>query len=172
MAKVNREFGKPTEDSQGIEYAPVVLSPNPSAPTEAEYNAAGWYRITIEPPEPPEGMVVDSTRYEIVDSRLVAVYDYKDRPLPTIEDFDNAMEEHLLSERVERGYTTREPDAYLTSSVARWKKDAEDWVAHRDNVMQYALGLINAVESGSREPPTLEEFIEGLPTIEWSDKTV
>jgi hypothetical protein len=78
------------------------------------------------------------------------------------------MEEHLIRERSERGYTTREPDSYLTSSVPRWKQDAEDWVAHRDEVMEYALELINAVQSGEREPPTMEEFVAGLPRIVWT----
>lgn len=89
-------------------------------------------------------------------------------PAPTLADFDATMEEHLTAEREARGYTTREPDAYANSSVPRWKQDAEDWVAHRDAVMTYALEIMNAVEAGTREPPTLDEFKAGLPHIEWS----
>lgn len=68
--------------------------------------------------------------------------------MPALADFDNAMESFLRQEREERGYTTREPDCYLTSQVARWAQDARDWVAHRDAVMEYALELINAVSAG------------------------
>ena len=89
-------------------------------------------------------------------------------PPPTLADFDAAMEEHLRTEREARGYTTREPDAYINSSVPRWAQDARDWVAHRDGVMAYALALINAVESGQRQPPTMAEFKAGLPTITWT----
>ena len=96
------------------------------------------------------------------------VYTLVADPLPTLADFDEAMEEHLRREREERGYTTREPDSYLTSADPRWSQDAMDWVAHRDAVMGYALNLINAVQAGEREPPTMAEFVAGLPQIEWT----
>lgn len=93
--------------------------------------------------------------------------DYSEPSGPTAP-YDKAMERHLRAEREARGYTTREPDAYRDSSNARWKQDAEDWVAHRDAVMSYALAVMNEVEAGTREPPTLEEFTAGLPRIVWT----
>ena len=165
--KVNRNFCRPTHGGTAYEFAPVVLPPNPHEPTESEYNAAGWYRNGIEPPSPPEGKIVTSTRYAISDNKCIAVYEYEDRQY-TLSDYDEAMEAHLQTEREARGYTTREPDAYLASSNPRWKQDAEDWVAHRDAVMVYALEIINAVQQGLREPPTMDEFKAGLPVIEWS----
>ena len=86
---------------------------------------------------------------------------------PTIEDYDLVMELHLKEERAARGYTTREPTEYLASSVERWASDATDWVAHVDEVMLYALSIINAVKDGE-EPPTIAEFRAGLPKITWS----
>ena len=98
-----------------------------------------------------------------------AGYEWED-PVPptvTIKDYDDAMEAHLRAEREARGYTTREPDYYLTSSVPRWAQDARDWVAHRDEVMLYALNIENKYESG--EPvPTLDEFRTALPVITWT----
>ena len=91
-----------------------------------------------------------------------------ENPPPSVAPYDSAMESHLRSEREARGYTTREPDAYLESANPRWNQDAHDWVAHRDAVMLYALDIINAVQSGEREPPTMEEFVAGLPQIEWT----
>ena len=167
MAKVNTEYCRPSEYGKSISYAPVLFPPKLTAPTEEDYNEHGWYKKAIEPPEPPEGKVVSSTLYVVEDNEVVAKYEYEDIKYG-IEDYDNAMEEHLQNERAERGYTTREPDSYLTSSNVRWKTDAEDWVAHRDDVMEYALQIINDVQSGLREPPTLEEFTEGLPNIVWS----
>ena len=35
-------------------------------------------------------------------------------------------------------------------------------------VMLCALEIMNAVEAGTREPPTLAEFKAGLPQIAWS----
>ena len=165
--KVNHNFCRPTNNGASFEYAPVVLPPNPHEPTEAEYNAAGWYRYGIEPPCPPAGMVVKSTYCVISGRECIAVYEYEAWQ-PQLEDFDAAMEAHLVAEREARGYTTREPDAYLASSNPRWKKDAEDWVAHRDAVMEYAQDIMNAVQRGEREVPTMDEFKAGLPVITWS----
>ena len=99
-------------------------------------------------------------------------YEIVANPPPTLADFDAAMEQHLYDERAARGYTTREPDAYINSSVPRWAQDARDWVAHRDAVMGYALALINAVDDGERDAPTMAEFCAGLPVIQWSDQSV
>ena len=90
-------------------------------------------------------------------------------PLPTVADYDKAMEAHLLAERTARGYTSREPSDYAGSSVPRWAQDAVDWIAHRDAVMLYGLEVQNRyAESGSA--PALEEFREALPKIRWSFK--
>jgi len=167
MARENKFYCKPTEDGKSISYAPVCIPPKLTVPTEEEYNEHGWYYNAVEPPEPPEGKVVSSTLYFVEDNEVVAKYEYEDIQYG-IEDYDNAMEEHLQNERSERGYTTREPDSYLASTNIRWKTDAEDWVAHRDAVMEYALQIINDVQGGLRLPPTLDEFKEGLPKITWS----
>lgn len=170
MAKVNTHYCRPSEDELSIIFAPVIIPPNPGAPTEEEYNAAGWYRNAVVPPEIPDGKVLASTTYvyDEDENAVVAVYTYEDAPPPTLDDFDMAMEQYLREEREARGYTTREPDSYLTSQVPRWAQDAKDWVAHRDDVMEYALELINEVGSGQREPPTMEEFLANMPKIQWT----
>lgn len=166
----NKEYCHPTDGGKSYELAPMLIFPKTSVPTEAEYNAAGWYWNGIQPPEPPEGKVVETTTYRVdtAQNMVVADYTYVDAPPPSLEEYDAAMEDFLRQEREERGYTTREPDSYLTSNVPRWAADARDWVNHRDAVMEYALDLINAVKRGERLPPTMEEFLGNMPKIEWS----
>ena len=138
-------------------------------PSAAMYASIGAYPLgDTTPPTPPEGKIVVQDGYELDFGEWRPHWIFYDAPPPTVADFDAAMEEHLRTEREDRGYTTREPDAYLNSQVPRWASDARDWVAHRDAVMLYALEIMNAVEAGTREPPTLEEFKAGLPVIEWS----
>ena len=119
------------------------------------------------PPSPPEGKHSVLNGYVVADSKWTPVYTYVDDPPPTVDDFDSAMEGHLLAERSARGYTTREPDAYLTSSDPRWAQDARDWVEHRDSVMEYALGVMNEY-AATGQAPTLAQFKAGLPNIEWT----
>ena len=147
---------------------PVLANPAPS-------DAPGGYHYEFRSYEFAESVKVkmvdgkwveapDGTPHTIIRSTYALVTD----PPPTLADFDAAMEEHLREERETRGYTTREPDAYFNSNVPRWAQDARDWVAHRDAVMGYALALINAVEAGTRTPPTMAEFTAGLPQISWT----
>lgn len=129
-------------------YLPIVDEPPSESPTEGlHYEARGWV----------ESGGTWQRQYVLVQD-----------PAPTLADYDAAMEAHLYEERAARGYTTREPDAYLNSSVPRWAQDARDWVTHRDAVMAYALTLMNQVEDGERDAPTMAEFNAGLPTIEWT----
>ena len=142
---------------------------NPSAEQYATLRDAYQKGADTPKPEPQEGKEVAYAGYELGDDHLWhKQWSLVDVPQPTLADFDAAMEEHLRTEREARGYTPREPDCYLASQVPRWAQDARDWVAHRDEVMAYALALINAVESGQRQPPTMAEFEAGLPTITWS----
>lgn len=138
-------------------------------PSAAMYARIGAYPARqTPPPDAPEGKVAAPDGYALEGGEWVQQWRLDDAPAPTMADFDAAMEEHLTEERSERGYTTREPDVYLNSQVPRWKSDARDWIAHRDAVMLYALEIMNAVEAGTREPPTMAEFKAGLPQIEWS----
>lgn len=120
------------------------------------------------PPTPPEGRGGELDGWEVRDGAWHRMWRYVDAPLPTLEEYDATMEEHLYQERSARGYTTREPTAYLASGNARWAADARDWVAHVDDVMAYALALINGVQAGTIAQPTLAEFRANLPQIIWS----
>ena len=83
MAK-NTKYCRPTDDGKKLEYAPVILPPNPGAPTEADYNEHGWYRNGVEPPVVPEGKIVSSItyRYDEEENAVVADYTYEDAPKP------------------------------------------------------------------------------------------
>lgn len=175
--KINRNYVAVKDNEVVLEgglpkFAPETLSTasmtyiNPSAEIYAQY---GFLPYTEDPPGSPDpGYHWVPDGYGVSDGRAYRKWEQVADPPPAVEDFDKAMEDHLVRERSERGYTTREPDSYLTSVNPRWKQDAEDWVAHRDEVMEYALDLINAVQSGEREPPTMDEFVAGLPRIVWT----
>lgn len=152
---------------------PVVIDGKQKLhPTPAQAAALGAYtrNDTYYPTDdPPEGkMWRRSTGWTVRDGKWCANCEAVDIPPPTLAEYDAAMEDLLFTERSARGYTTREPTAYLASGNARWASDARDWVAHVDAVMAYALELINAVQSGQRTPPTMAEFRAGLPAITWS----
>lgn len=88
-------------------------------------------------------------------------------PLPTVDDYDKAMEDHLKEQRIKRGYTIRQPSDYKDDPYERFAQDAIDWINHRSEVMIYGLQIQNDYKEG-KEVPSLEEFKEKLPKISWT----
>lgn len=160
-----------------------------SNPTAEDYASIGAYPRSEEsfaPPKCDEGYHAVADGYELVvrgqESGVseeltpnpsvltpkVWVRKWKVEPIVYTEaDYDNAMEDYLRSVRSERGYTTREPDDYFGSSNPRWAQDAKDWVAFRDEVMTYALNVINTYAK-TGNAPTLAEFKANFPKMVWS----
>lgn len=174
---MNNKYGK-VDKYNRIEYAPSIVSYGGKTylnPKPEDYLLAfdgPWYPILDIPPSDPAPQGKHWIRtgfFEFNSDKKVILVKYTliDNPQPTVEDYDKVMEEHLLNERSERGYTTREPDMYHNSQVPRWAADAKDWAAHRDEVMLYALQIMNDVAAGGTAP-TIEEFKNGLPKIIWS----
>ena len=91
----NTNFCRPSDDGKTLVFAPVTIAPNPAAPTEEQYNAAGWFRKAIEPPTPPEGMMVSSITYVVEDNLVKASYTYAPLP-PRVRVFSKLQLEDAL----------------------------------------------------------------------------
>lgn len=139
---------------------------NPPAEDCASIGAYPRSEESFAPPKCDEGYHAVADGYELRDSKWVRKWKVE-QIVYTEADYDNAMEDYLRSVRYERGYTTREPDDYFGSSNPRWAQDAKDWVAFRDEVMTYALGVINTY-TNTGNAPTLAEFKAGFPKIVWT----
>lgn len=85
----------------------------------------------------------------------------------TYADYQIVMENHIKETRCARGYTTREPDVYKDCGVERWRQDALDFIAFRDEVLLYGLDVLNAYIA-KKPIPSLEDFKKGLPKIKWT----
>jgi hypothetical protein len=57
--------------------------------------------------------------------------------------------------------------SYAVSTVEAWRLEAEAFVAWRDAVWQYVLGLFAEVQAGQTAIPDLEDLIAELPVIDW-----
>lgn len=84
------------------------------------------------------------------------------------EDYDKVAEDYLLSVRVARGYTRREPSPmYDDSTVPRWAQDAKDWKSFFTAVMLRSIEVQNILKSTGKAP-TFAEFEASLPKIRWT----
>ncbi|ACI57417.1 hypothetical protein Rleg2_4155 [Rhizobium leguminosarum bv. trifolii WSM2304] len=88
-----------------------------------------------------------------------------------LADYAAAVQAHVdavaMSREFHDGVTAA---TYLTSTIPRWKADAEAFVAWRDQVWAYSYGELDKVKNGQRLQPTINAFINELPAISWPDE--
>lgn len=131
------------------------------------FNGSEWEYV-----EDHRGTIVWKSHEESMEIREVGAIpdgwstEQPEKPLD-VNDYDAIMEQHITDTRFARGYTTREPTEFLSSSIPRWKQDAEDFVLFRDTVLAYGLEVMNHY-AATGEAPTLEEFKNNLPNIVWT----
>lgn len=128
---------------------------------EEEYVPKGYERIKSHKKPTRKRKVAIKPVYEVISLPPPP------EPVYTYYDYNHALEDYLYSVRAERGYTDREPTEYIGSKVPRWDSDGKDYRSFRDDVMLYALPILNEYkETGNA--PTLAEFKAGFPKIVWS----
>lgn len=59
--------------------------------------------------------------------------------------------------------------SYVNSTDETFAREAQACLVWRDKVWRKCYDILDAVEAGEREVPTVEELIAELPTIEWND---
>lgn len=91
-------------------------------------------------------------------------------PSPTLTeaDYQRAIEAHVDAVARARRYSGAAACAsYVNSTEPAWRAEAEAFIAWRDEVYRQAFATLAAVEAGEETPPSIEDFIGGLPPMEW-----
>lgn len=95
-------------------------------------------------------------------------------PLPpdpieiTQQDYTNAIQKHLDDVAKARQYNDALSLAsYKDSTITQWASEAATFIAWRDSVWVYAYTELQKVQNNLRQQPTVEQFIQELPVIEW-----
>lgn len=152
--------------AKSVEKIDGVWVSNPSAEDYAKIEAYPRSEESFAPPKCDEGYHAVADGYELKDGKWVKKW--RIEPITyTYDDYNRALEDYLYSVRAERGYTDREPTEYIDSKVPRWDSDGRDYHSFRDDVMLYALPILNK-HKNNEEVPTLEEFKAGFPKMVWS----
>lgn len=87
---------------------------------------------------------------------------------PVLADYAAAIQAHVDAVAKSREFNDGVTAAtYLTSTIPRWKADAEVFVVWRDTVWAYSYGELDKVRNGVRQQPAIDAFINELPVIEW-----
>jgi hypothetical protein len=89
-------------------------------------------------------------------------------PLPTITDYENAIQNLVDSTAREKQFRDGVTLAsYTASTKPKWAAEAQAFVAWRDNVWFYAYGELAKVQGGQRPQPTVEQFLGEIAPIAW-----
>ena len=170
MNSINTRFGR-SSDGKIIVYFKgyieiedgIILNPS----EDQIINLAKQYRVIDEMPY-REGYQYDPIGWEENETDKTVTHIFQEHKIePSIEEYDQIMEDYITQTRMDRGYTTREPSAYANSSVPRFAQDAKDWQKFLDDTMLYSMKVRDDYSS-TGIIPTIDEFKENLPKIVWT----
>ncbi|MFK3847948.1 hypothetical protein ACI2J5_00410 [Agrobacterium pusense] len=98
----------------------------------------------------------------------IADLDAIPNPPPTMIDYENAIQNLVDNTARERQFRDGVTLAsYIGSTKPKWAAEAQSFVAWRDNVWFYAYGELAKVQSGTRQQPTVEQFLAEIAPIAW-----
>lgn len=104
-------------------------------------------QIVFTPPQPPSQEELVRQRIDEIKIIVQNVLDAKAQEL----EYDS-------------GFTLA---TYATSTKERYRNQANQFIAWRDNVWDKCYEILNAFQSGEIEMPTVEYVLERLPNLEW-----
>jgi len=58
--------------------------------------------------------------------------------------------------------------SYYASTNSLWAQESQTFVAWRDNCWSVALQILDEVQTGTRSAPSIADFLNELPIIQWS----
>lgn len=86
----------------------------------------------------------------------------------SVTDYENAIQNLIDDTARERQFRDGVTLAsYIGSTKPKWAAEAQAFVAWRDNVWFYAYGELAKVQSGTRQQPTVEQFLAEIAPIAW-----
>lgn len=121
---------------------------------------------------PASKQAVGDERFE--DEGRQQVFDVEDAPEPEpavlIEMFRAAIQAHVDATAIAKRYDSGTSLAsYVASTNPQWAAEAAAFVAWRDAVWTYAYAELDKVLAAERTMPTVEDFLDELPAVEWPE---
>ena len=117
---------------------------------------------------PPDGYDLGQPGGNIGDTWNGTSYIPPQQPLPTLNEYTKAIQDHIDSVAKSKQYNDGVSLAsYVNSTKTQWKTEAEIFVAWRDSVWEFSFDLLSQVQSGIISQPTIDQLLNQLPQINW-----
>ena len=82
--------------------------------------------------------------------------------------YQDALQLEIDNEAMTKSYTNGFAcTSYVTSTNPQWAEEAQAFVAWRDLAFAYGYDYLSKVQSGEIQNPTIDNFIAGIPTMDW-----
>lgn len=133
----------------------------------------GVFSVVPDDPENEHRKIIAQLEEEglIVENIYGLPYGYDPPPPPTIADYENAIQEVVDGSARERNFRDGVTLAsYIGSTIPRWAAEAATFVAWRDAVWQYTYQQLEQFQLGTREQPSVADFLTELPVIDWNEQ--
>ena len=78
----------------------------------------------------------------------------------------NVLDAKAHEQEYDDGFTLA---TYATSTNERYRNQANQFIAWRDNIWDKCYEILNAFKAGEIEMPTIEYVLERLPNLEWEE---
>lgn len=89
-------------------------------------------------------------------------------PEEIVKEYEDAVQNHLDSTAQTKGYDNSYTClSYLSSTDETWQRESNIFNAWRDAVWRKCHEILDAVKSGTAEPPAVDELLNMLPIIGW-----
>lgn len=82
--------------------------------------------------------------------------------------YSMVVKDVLLAKATEKNYESEDSIVgYISSANQQWQNEAQQFIAWRDSVWEYAINIQQEVEAQNIPAPTLDDFKNGLPALNW-----
>ena len=97
--------------------------------------------------------------------------DFPNTPqVPTVAEYTSSVQNHLDTEAKTRNYDgILSACTYAGSSVPKFAAEGQACVLWRDSVWASCYAILEEVQAGQRQPPTVPELLALLPVIAWPE---
>jgi hypothetical protein len=109
-----------------------------------------------------------TTDWNYENGSFIAPIPYEPSKEEKLKNYKNALQQHFNMVARQKDYASNEDCASFAGSTnVDWKEQAIAFINWRDDAWTYALNVLSQVESGAIDAPTIDEFINNLPSMIW-----
>lgn len=113
-------------------------------------------------------IIVNGIEQDATPEQEAEILAFQNQSNQNINDYTLQLQLAIDTKASERGYSSGVLcSSYIQSTNAQWAAEAQSFIAWRDTCFEYGYHYLAQVQDGTITSPNIDEFISGLPVMEW-----